>query len=117
MYNQYVLFRSFYESPWTAFDASYWTVKDDFWTNSLGTWTDSNGTEIDRPGTYFLNWFLIGVKSKHDGDTEDRKFKFFYVKSTNYIIRNCVDGSISTYEQDTLEVPSSGQSLNWGKYR
>ena len=70
-----------------------------------------------------MNWFLRGVKSWHDNGKEDRKFKFYYARSSNYRLGNCrkthVDKSTALVEYNKnkrgkLEVPDSGKA-NWGK--
>ena len=106
-----VLFRSFFESQWTTYDDSHWKVSSD-WSNNKGSWKDSDGNGIAKPS--FTNWFLIGVKSVHSNSKEDRKFKFFYAKTTKYILSNCKTTSTSSYGS-TLAVPSQLESLNWGK--
>ena len=99
------------ESHWTALDDNYWKVSTD-WAATKGAWTDSDGNAISKQA--MTNWFLIGVKSEHNNGKEDRKFKFFYARSTKYILTNCKTTSVSTYGA-TLEVPSQIESLNWGK--
>ena len=106
-----VLFRSFFSSDWTKLDGSQWSVQS-MWSNKKGKWTNSDGNEIGKPS--FGNWFLIGVKSQHYNNKEDRKFQFFYAKSTMYSLGDCKTTSVSSYGQK-LEVPNSGESLNWGK--
>ena len=106
-----VLFRSFFESQWTTYDDSHWQVSSD-WSNNKGSWKDSDGNTIAKPS--FTNWFLIGVKSVHSNSKEDRKFKFFYARTTKYILANCKTTSTSSYGS-TLAVPSQLESLNWGK--
>ena len=106
-----VLFRSFFESHWTTYDL-YWNVQT-LWSTNKGAWKDSNGNAITtRPS--FTNWFLIGVESVHANNKEDRNFKFFYAKTTKYVLSNCKTTSTSSYGS-TLTVPSQLESLNWGK--
>ena len=105
-----LLFRSFFESDWTTYD-KYWKVST-IWSNKKGAWKDSNNNGIAKPS--FTNWFLIGVKSVHSGSKEDRKFKFFYARTTKYILANCKTTSSSSYGSK-LAVPSQLESLNWGK--
>ena len=107
----FVHFRSFFESDYTALD-NYWAVSTQ-WLNNKGSWVDSEGSAItQRPS--FTNWFLIGVKSWHHNNYEDREFKFFYAKTTKYVLANCKSTSSSSYGS-TLTVPSQLESLNWGK--
>ena len=122
-----ICFRNFYESPWTEYDEFEWEVGTtststhsssdiDMWSADEGTWVDSDGTEFERGDTMFENWFLIGVESVHQNSNEDRIFKLHYATSTQYILENCVEAPQSTYHEE-LKVPSSGESLNWGKNR
>ena len=107
-----VLFRSFFESYNTPYD-DYWAVVYTLWLNNKGEWVDSEGNAItQRPS--FTNWFLIGVNSTHSNHYEDREFKFFYAKTTKYVLANCKTTSRSSYGS-TLTVPSQLESLNWGK--
>ena len=110
--------KEFHVNPW--YTATHGGVK--------GKWEYSNGNGfnlncMDCQDEEVMNWFLRGVKSWHDNGKEDRKFKFYYARSSNYRLGNCrkthVDKSTALVEYNKnkrgkLEVPDSGKA-NWGK--
>ena len=67
---------------------------------TAGTWTDQNGKSIDESDkqSNLANYFLIGMTSYHEDQTEDRSFKFFYAYSPHYELQNCEWEEYTTYE-------------------
>jgi len=89
----------FWESDNTAMDEYFdtWAMFKDA---TAGTWTDQNGKSIDESDqqSNLANYFLIGMTSYHEDQTEDRSFKFFYAYSPHYELQNCEWEEYTTYE-------------------
>ena len=90
------------------------------WSRDCGTDTNCgvfyHGDEvIDRPSGDDANidYFLIGVESTHDDDTEDRQWKLLWARSTKYSLEECTWHTESEY-YETLQVPNSGLQPTWG---
>ena len=93
-----------------------------FYFSKQGTFADHNGetqipsnSQMAAGGAFNMeHFFLIGMQSVHSGDKEDRKFKFYYAKSSLFELGNCHFAAENSYDK-MHEIPNSLQSLNWGK--